>query len=250
MVLGLVREVERRTLGAAKARGQDRNVNARRVAELIQLQRPPGDSGLSEQQYRNEAARYGINPAALHAFSDVESGGEGYTSNGRLKIMYEPHIFSQLTNKVYDGVPAGDYGVSCSYPSWCKPPKCPVGCRVHPYSLDQEARWGVLAFAAELNFEAALGACSWGAFQILGKWWKQLGYPTVWHFVVQMNNGGSAAHLNAAMRFLQYNGVIDEMKRGEWSKVIEAYNGGGNVDVYLPRFLERLKERSKLYVRR
>lgn len=221
---------------------QDNVANARRIAELVQL-RAVETRRLTMQDYRNAGARYGIDGAALHAFADVESSGGGF-SEGRAVILYEPHIFSRETGGKWDGYsPAG---VSCSYAKWVPPGKRPPGCDLHPYSLDQVGRWGLLAFAAELDFDAALRSCSWGAFQVLGKWAEALGYPSVWHYVVALHEG-EQAHLDAAVAYLIANDAMDAMRKGDWRRVITIWNGPGQVDRYLAAFNKRLIERRKAY---
>ena len=222
---------------------KDRAAAARRVGELIRL-RAANAQRLGPQDYRNAGARHGIEPAALHAFADVESSGAGFTAEGRAVILYEPHVFSRATGGQWDGYsPAG---VVLSYPKWVPPGKLPVGCDFHPYQLDQIGRWGLLAFAAELDFEAALKACSWGAFQILGQNHAAIGYPTAWHMVVAFH-AGEHAHLDGALAFIEANGVKDAMRKGDWARVITVYNGPGQVKLYLRKFTERLAERRKAY---
>jgi hypothetical protein len=223
--------------------GADRIANARRVAELMQLRAVDGRR-LSQQDYRNAGAKHGIEAAALHAFADVESAGAGFSKDGRAVILYEPHIFSRETKGQWDGyAPAG---MICSYAKWVPPGKRPPGCDFHPYQLDQIGRWGLLAFAAELDFEAALKACSWGALQILGRSHAVIGYPSAWHMVVALH-AGELAHLDAGIAFLKANDVLDDMRRGNWRRVITVWNGAGQVDHYLKIFTQRLTERRKAY---
>lgn len=234
-----------------KDKGVNRN-NARKVSELINLRVNPLIPPLTEQQYKNEGERYNQEPAALHAFSDVESNGQSSTPTGRLVILYEPHVMSRCSAHVHDWEPGPEgSGVVISYPKWYDPRKpktaIPPKCTIHPYDLKMEARWGVLAHAAEINFEAALMGASWGAFQVLGENWRVLGYPSVWHFVVSMYDGGEPAQLNAAIRFLDHKDVLDDMRKQNWGAVIEAWNGSGQVDYYLKLFLARLKVRREQY---
>jgi hypothetical protein len=225
------------------ANSSDRVAAARRVGELVRL-RAVDPRRLGPQDYRNAGAKHGIEPAALHAFADVESAGAGFGKDGRAIILYEPHIFSRETRGQWDGyAPAG---MVCSYPKWVPAGKRPPGCDFHPYQLDQQGRWGLLAFAAELDFEAALKACSWGSFQILGKNHAVIGYPTAWHMVVAFHSG-EQAHLDAALAFLAANDVLAAARKGQWERVITVWNGPGQVKLYLRKFMERLTERRKAY---
>ena len=102
----------------------DRVAAARRVAELLNL-RATDTRRLSQQDYRNAGARHRIEPAALHAFADVESAGAGFGPDGRAVILYEPHMFSRETGKRWDGYSPG--GMICSYPKWVPPGEKPKG---------------------------------------------------------------------------------------------------------------------------
>lgn len=221
----------------------DRVATAQRVSALVRL-RAKKTERLTQQDYRDLAAKHKIEPAALHAFADIESNGAGFGPDGRAVILYEPHIFSRETRGQWDGYsPAG---MVLSYPKWCPPGKRPPGCDFHPYQLDQGGRWALLAFAAELDFEAALKACSWGVFQILGKNHAVIGYPTPWDMVVAFHEG-ERTHLEGAIAFLMANDVIDAARRGRWERVITVWNGPGQVKLYLRKFSERLAERRKAY---
>lgn len=237
------------TRRALPGRHPDRAANAMRVAELIRL-RAQDTRRLSQQDYRDAGARYRIEPAALHAFADVECATGGFSPDGRLMILYEPHVFHRCTRGMWEGCTVTCVGgqVSASYPKWVpvKAGALPPRCDVHPYQLDQLSRWGLLAFAAEMDFDGALQACSWGAFQVLGENYRALGYPTPWHFVCAMYEG-ELAQLDAAIRYLESRDVLDAMRKGDWRKVIAAWNGPGQVDYYLKRFASRLDQRRKAY---
>lgn len=229
---------------AGAGRASERVANARRVAELVQL-RAMDLRRLGPQDYRDKAARHRINPAALHAFADIESAGKGFGADGRAIILFEPHIFSRETGGAWDGYQVD--GAPVSYPKWTPAGgKLPAGLKIHPYTLSQLDRWGLLAFAAELDFEAALKACSWFAFQILGRNHAVLGFPTAWHFVVAGHEGEHAS-LDMAVAFLAANDVLDDFRRGDWRRVITVWNGPGQVDAYLRKFEARLAERKKAY---
>jgi hypothetical protein len=228
-------------------------VDAARVAALINL-RARDPRRLTQQNFRDAAQAYGLkSPAELHAFVDVEAPMGGFAQNGRCIILYEPHVMSRCSGGVWDGyrpfMLASGAAVAISYPKWVpykKGKKPPPGCDAHPYTLSQEDRWGMLAFAAEADFEAALSAASWGAFQILGENHRSLGWDTAWEFVLAMHDS-EHVHLDAAMRYLQSRDLIQHMRKGAWEKVIAGWNGDGQVAAYMGKFRERLELRRKAY---
>ena len=50
---------------------------------------------LTEEQIRTAALEHGLDYPALRAVCQVESGGAGYLPDGRIKILFERHVFWQ-----------------------------------------------------------------------------------------------------------------------------------------------------------
>ena len=48
---------------------------------------------LSSSDIRNAAEQIGVEPCAVKAVVDVESGGDGFLPDGRVKILFEGHVF-------------------------------------------------------------------------------------------------------------------------------------------------------------
>jgi len=154
----------------------------------------------------------GVPAAALWMICDVESAGAGFLPDKRPKILYEAHIFYRLTD--------GRFGVSnVSYPRWNRV----------LYGAGGAHQYDRLAQAMKLDERAALEACSWGMFQILGENAAHLGYRDVYDMVAQLRDGGESAHLESAVRFCRRNGLVDDLQPvpPHFAVVARTYNGPG-----------------------
>jgi hypothetical protein len=83
-----------------------------------------------------------------------------------------------------------------------------------------------LAKAYTLNKEAALSSCSWGAFQIMGKYYNEMKYPSVTEFVKAMSRS-EREHIRAFVKYCKYvnPAVIKVMKEKDFAKLAAGYNG-------------------------
>lgn len=128
------------------------------------------------------AARLGCTVKQLKAMSIVESGGSAFDKTGRPKILFERHLFHRMTN--------GRYGLS----AWSNP-------KGGGYSEDS---WEKLARAACQDADAAFGAVSWGKFQVLGRHWSSLGYPSPIDMAYATVTS-EAAHYEMLARYIEVN---------------------------------------------
>ena len=168
-----------------------------------------------------------IDPAALQAVIDVESGG-GWFQDIRRKILdgegrrggfladhgrqpailFEAHIFSRQTDGRFD---ADHPGVSA--PRWDR-------------SLYRggPAEYERLDKAMELDRAAALKSASWGLFQILGQNHRACGFDTVDGFVEAMFRS-EVDHLDAVIAFLKANDLVAPLRERDWHRFARGYNG-------------------------
>lgn len=136
------------------------------------------------------AGRLGASAAQLRAVAAVESSGGGFDMRGRPKILFERHLFHRLTNGKYSPAPysqAAGGGYS-------------------------ESSWEKLATACGKDPDAALSACSWGKFQVLGLHWSKLGYASPWELAHSMITG-EAAHYELFARYIETFGLRDALRK-------------------------------------
>lgn len=173
---------------------------------------------ITDDQIRQIAKSYGIEFAALKAVIQVEASGQGFLSDGKPKILFEPHIFHRLlTNKNYITIRnrAKTENPRICYFSW----------GAYPYGKVSEQH-DRLALASTYDRDTALESCSWGLGQVMGFHWQALGYPTLQAFVNAMYKD-EAAQVDCMCRFIKVNGLIDELQRKDWAGFARGYNGSG-----------------------
>jgi hypothetical protein len=165
---------------------------------------------LTEQDYVDAAALLECRVAAIKAVAEVESRGDGFLPNGDVKILYEPHIFSRLTNHKYDSS-----NPDISYPKW----------KTGAYGVTS-IQWNKLNKAANLDRNAALQSASYGKFQIMGFNYSNAGFTNVNDFVDAMKKG-EREHLLAFCNFVISNKLDDDLRNLQWESFAKGYNGAG-----------------------
>lgn len=152
--------------------------------------------------------RIGVGEDELHAVLDVETRGGGFDGKGRIKMLFEPHIFYRQLGPV-DQLQAVRMRVA--YKDW--------GTR--PYPADSFAN---LITAMNINREAALRSASWGLGQIMGFNCSVVGYDTA-EAMVKAFRDDEEVHLEAMVRFIEESGIDDELRRHDWAGFARIYNG-------------------------
>src|SRR5277367_4598660 len=103
---------------------------------------------LSAAGFQSAVNALGVDTPTVQALLTVETPGCGYLSDRRPQILFERHIFSRLTGRVFDA----------QFPDISNPTQGGYGKGGAP----QYARLGK---AVALNQEAALKSASWGLGQ-------------------------------------------------------------------------------------
>lgn len=157
---------------------------------------------VTEDQIAGYARRLGCSVRQLKAVAQVESNGGGFLPSGQPKILWERHYFwkriaIKLASKSVAGAllaasVAGGYTIDA----------------------DKDGRndsWEKLVEGATVNPVAAFESCSWGKFQIMGAWWKKLGYVSVYDFAWSMV-AREAGHYEALCRYIEVFGLVPALK--------------------------------------
>ncbi|ACU07203.1 putative phage-related protein (hydrolase) [Flavobacteriaceae bacterium 3519-10] len=177
---------------------------------------------LSEQDLKDFAKSFNLELAAVKAVNEVESSGKGFLINGKPKILFEGHCFWQQLRKsgINPEKLLNTTNRNVLYPKWTK--SFYVGGAKEYDRLNQ-----AIAISIDPKVkEAALAACSWGSFQIMGYHAKSLGYPSVQNFVDHMHLH-EREHLLAFGKFLEVNKIMADLRSKNWAKVALKYNGAG-----------------------
>lgn len=169
------------------------------------------------------ANQLGVDPDAVLAVARVESGSDINA------FLFEPHVFSRLTNHVYD-----DYYPLLSYPEWDR----------SKYPKTATARQAQFDEACKLSKEKAHQAASWGLFQIMGFHYKGLGYGSAIGMATDLKSGVEP-NVRAFGKVIEGMGLQDELRNEDWAKFARVYNGPGyklnNYDVKISAMFHSIK---------
>jgi N-acetylmuramidase-like protein len=160
------------------------------------------------------AASLQCEPAAIWAVCDVESSGGGFLSDTRPKILFEAHLFGNLTGHQFDASHP-----DISSPVWDRALYGAPG--VHQYDR--------LAEAMTLDRPAALQAASWGMFQIVGLNFAACGFAGIEEYVAAMCES-EGAQLAAFAAFCRHGGLDQRLRAHDWTGFALAYNGPGEAE--------------------
>ncbi|BCH11922.1 hypothetical protein MesoLj131c_61800 [Mesorhizobium sp. 131-3-5] len=153
----------------------------------------------------------GVGEDEVHAFLDVETLGGGYDSEGRPKMLFEPHVFYR---NLAGAQRAAAVSQGLAYPNWGE----------KPYPADSYPH---LIAAMAIDETAALKSASWQIGQVLGENYVSAGYDSVQDMVTDMVTGGEPAGLQAAVNFIKADHLDDELRTHQWAAFARGYNGPG-----------------------
>ncbi|NDJ18008.1 N-acetylmuramidase domain-containing protein [Myxacorys almedinensis] len=163
---------------------------------------------LVDSDYRTIAQSIGCSVAAVRAVAEVEAAGSGFFRDGRPKILFEAHWFSEFTRGRYDRW----YG-DISSPVWNR--------RLYVGGVGE---WDRLYKAICLDREAALKSASWGLGQIMGFNHRSAGYSDVQGFVQEMHDS-EGKQLLAMFNFIKANKLDRYLANLDWAGFAYRYNG-------------------------
>lgn len=169
---------------------------------------------ISVADLRDAADELGVDFAALASVSDVESCGNGFFSCGRPKILFERHIFYREVVAKNDAAPDM---LTEEHENIFSPQRGGYA--------GGSAEYDRFAAACGIDGEAAISACSWGLFQIMGFHWQSLGYQSPEAFKAAMESS-EKEQLGALVRFIKQNPAMHSALRcHDWGEFAKRYNG-------------------------
>lgn len=166
---------------------------------------------LDDDDIRRIALELACDEAAIRALAEVESAGGGFLRDRRPKILFEAHVFGQLT----------DHAFTRSHPHlssrrWRKELYGRGG--AHQYTRLEEAM--------TLNANAALSSASWGMFQVMGFNFERAGHSSLRAFVEAMKRS-EGDHLDAMIAFVKHRRLDEALRSHDWAGFACGYNGSG-----------------------
>ena len=170
---------------------------------------------LTDPDYAAAAKLLKCDVVAIKAVAEVESSGDGFLSDGRVKILFEGHQFYKYTKGAY----AVSHPTIC-YKKWTTK-FYTKGANADIRGAGELAR---LTKAMSLNKTAALLSASYGKFQIMGFNFAVSGFVTVDDFYQAMQVS-EAEHLTAFCNYIKGNSIDDELRAHNWGGFAFRYNG-------------------------
>ena len=170
---------------------------------------------LTESDFKEAAELLNCDVAAIKAVAEVESSGNGFLSDGRVKILFEGHQFYKHTKGAY----AETYPGIC-YQKWTKQ-HYTKGPNADVRGAGELARLGE---AMGLDREAALKSASYGKFQIMGFNFGACDFVDVEEFYEAMQ-ASEGAQLKAFCCFIKANKLDNYLRKHQWANFARGYNG-------------------------
>ena len=165
----------------------------------------------------------GVGEDVLRTLLEVETSGEGFDKQGRVRMLFEPHVFWRLLSGE-QRAQAVDEGLA--YRKWGE----------KKYPRDSYDR---LDRAMAINRIAALKSCSWGLGQVMGENHKAAGYTSVEKMVSAFAED-EENQLKGMISFIIANHIDDDLRRieektkagkkvtaADWIPIVRVYNGSG-----------------------
>jgi hypothetical protein len=145
--------------------------------------------------------QFGFDWRVIAAFIEVETGGKGFNSDGKIMIQFEPSWFKRYV----PNAPAGIWSTN----------KVDV----------QSKEWEAFNNAFAINKEAAMLSTSIGLGQIMGFHYKRLGYKTVGEMWDDAKKGIDRQIWQICEFIRTDNKLKDAIKRKDWHMIATIYNG-------------------------
>jgi hypothetical protein len=155
-----------------------------------------------------------LEPEALLAIAEVESGGKGFaTVGGRPEplIRFEGHYFDRRLSPTNRQRARADGLASPA-----------AGAVANPRT--QAGRWALLEKACAIDARAANESVSWGIGQVMGAHWAWLGYADVDALVAEARCGVTG-QVRLMARYIEKAGLAAAVRRRDWEAFARGYNG-------------------------
>lgn len=217
-----VRALQRRLNALGHDAGPEDGIYGRRTKTACDRAMTDGpDTKLTLADFVASAERLSVPVSRIRAIDAVESAGDGFNSDGKPVLLFEPHRFSRATQRRFDATHP-----FVSYPQWDR----------RKYPSTQTMRYGQLLVAVGLDVDAGFASASYGRFQILGENFAACGFADPFEFANAMAQD-EQRQLLAFEMFLEAKGLLPALRRGDWAAVAKGYNGTA---YKLNRYDERL----------
>jgi len=185
------------------------------------------------------AVRHGIDENLLNAVIAVEAGGNGFNEDGSLKIRFEVHLLLDDYPSMNRWFKLGNIRFLDHF--MCFPSYSSLWRKVH--TGNQWDEFNALLIACHGVGQIAWGYASFGAGQILSKFhYEKLGFSSpiaMYSYMSQSREND----IEVWLRLLEVTpSFLLPLKNKDLRQFAVNYNGNGQVDYYVRRFIEELNK--------
>lgn len=156
---------------------------------------------------KSVSLKFGFESAVMLSFIEVETGGKGFNTDGKIMLQFEPAWFK----KKAPFAPSGKWSVN----------KVDV----------QSKEWIAFNDAFAKNKDAAMESTSIGLGQIMGFHFKRLGFKTVG----EMWDHAKESLENQIWQIAQFIATDENLKTAiknkDWFTIAKIYNGSGFMEI-------------------
>jgi RHS repeat-associated protein len=167
---------------------------------------------LSDADLKKISDKLSVEPAAVLAVATVESSGSGFWGD-KPKLRFEGHYFKKILKEDGFDVKSLENDHPDLLYNYSK-----NNTKVKPHGYSAYNR------AIAINEKAGMMSASWGAFQIMGVYYKRTGYKTVQEFVAAQNT--TAGQTQTFINFVASDPyLLEALKNANFTNFARGYNG-------------------------
>jgi hypothetical protein len=194
---------------------------------------------VNDDAFETAAKAVGVPESYMRAVAEIESRGEGFLKDGSVKILFERHWFykklkaalaldpdlrAHVSNKLGIVVPVGSMAAETLMVVMSKKYENICNTETGGYK-GNEVEWDRLNLAMDFDVESAAQATSYGGFQLMGFNCKLCGYLTAKEMMLALAGSESKQFLAVAAFIKNNPAMLDAMKKANWARFAELYNG-------------------------
>lgn len=193
---------------------------------------------VSDDAFTTAAQILGVKESFVRAIAEVETNGESFLKDGRVKVLFERHWFRRkLGEALQKPEVRKNVAAELDIP-------VPIGANAAATLLalvekkfsnicsaerggykGGEVEWDRLNQAMDFDVEAAAMSASYGGYQLMGFNYLACGYKSAKAMMLDLAASESKQFL-AMVAFIKANPAMHAaLKKGDWAKFAEAYNG-------------------------
>lgn len=195
---------------------------------------------VSDDAFAQASKALSVPQSYVRAIQQVETVGASFLPDGRVKILFERHWFYKKLKGAIAANPAVRANVAAKLGSSAKDAETLMTQMVQKFGdicnptrggyQGGGAEWDRLNKAMDFDIESAAQSASYGGYQLMGFNCKACGYNTAKDMMLALAVSESAQFL-AMVAFIKSDANMwSALKRADWPKFAECYNGSAYKD--------------------